>query len=265
MINSLKTKLQKQSLIGFTGSLGAGKDYVADALGASKASMAEPLYAMTKLFFNRGSVDRSEGLPVGLRECWQTFGQWGKGTVSQEYPLTPVRAMFETFVRDRMWPELLQQFGETFGVRWEDYGRDENLWIKAMVHRLKGRRLSPDRSRTLTAVTNIRFKCEVDAFKAQGWPLIHVLASPATLRARQDAQHTSEEARSNSSERLAHQINDACYHVCYRSTPTPDLPDWLADNGFGWVDAVVWNDTEGDPSINEFLTIGQLKAIVEEL
>lgn len=264
MINSLRTKLLKHATIGFTGSLGAGKDFVAAEMGAAKESMAEPLYAMTDFFLGYGSHDRSQELPPGLRECWQTFGQWGKGIVSKQYPLTPERAAFEQRVRERMRQDLIHYRGNTFGVRWEDYGRDDALWIDAMVRRLSRVPLAADAKKTLTAVTNLRYEVEADAFVGCGWPVVHVLASPATLRERQEAQGVSEEARCDVSERLAHDINDLCYHVCYRSVPTPDLRDWLDDNGFGWIDAVVWNDDKNPPPTDEFLTVGQMRAIITD-
>jgi hypothetical protein len=260
MINLLKNKLQKHAIIGLTGSLSAGKDFVATSMGCSRESMALPIYKMVEHFFGLEDPDRSKALPPGMRECWQTFGQWGKGIVSQQYPLTPERAIFENHVRNHLWRDLLHEMGDTFGVRWQDYGRDDALWIDAMVRRLSS--YPQGLTKTLRAVTNLRFRVETDAFVKQGWPIVHVLVSPATLRARQDAQGVSEEARNNVSEQLATQLNETCYHVCHRSTPTPDLRDWLNDNGFGWADAVVWNDEKEQSPTDEFLTVGQMKAMV---
>lgn len=254
--------------MGFTGSIAAGKDYAAAKCGARIVSLAAPLYALTQFFFGYGNVPRDESFPHGLRECWQKFGQWGKGTVSASYPLTAERALFVERCRrfQKEWPETL---GRDWGVSWGHFGSWDGLWIDALISRLSGQEqfyhfVQVDEPvDSIQAVTNLRFKVEVDAFVKKGWPIVHVFAPEEALIARQEAQGVSSAARSNTSEHLASGINDALWAICGRSTPTPDLGDWLDENHLGFIDAVVWSHSSNKPN-PDFLTVDEFSAIVSE-
>ena len=232
----MKSKLLKDApVIGFTGRICAGKDYVAGLGSLQSASMAEPLYKLSELFWDLGASARDRR-PEGLREFWQAVGQWGKGIVSPKYPVTPERAAFEAFVREKADQLLVRRFGTNFEVAWDTYGQNPAIWADALLVRLAKQ---PPGLRF--GVTNLRFQVEIDPFVARQWPIVHVTASPATLRARQEAQGIRPGATEDISEAYATQVDALIGDICGRSYATPPVVDWLEDNGFPHC-AVVWND-----------------------
>jgi hypothetical protein len=278
MTTRLTTKLKQKTVIGFTGSLASGKDYVAAAVNAQRQSLAAPMYALTHWLFGYGDVPRDKTLPPGLRECWQTFGQWGKGIVNEQYPLTPERAMFTRLIRDKLGhsTQSIYRLKKNFGVQWQHYGLLDSIWISGLCRRLDGRASMVETNsygvshvvrepvpEGLQAVTNLRFPVEVTAFEKRRWAVVHVLTSPEELRARHEAQGVSKTALENISESLAARLNDVLWATCNRSTPVPDLDDWLEQNDQGFVDAVVWSSERPKPN-PDMLTVSEFATIVKE-
>lgn len=245
----MKTQQLKSRVIGFTGRICAGKDFVAQLAGLHRASMAEPLYKLSELFWDLGSSARDQR-PEGLREFWQKVGQWGKGIVSREYPLTPERAAFEILVRELAHKRLLERFGTDYSVDWSSYGKNPAIWANALIERLaRASALSSDRF----GVTNLRFQVEIDPFVRERWPIVHVTASPATLRQRHEAQGIRPEALEDISEEYATKIDGLIQDICGRSYATPSVIDWLESNGYPHC-AVVWNDPVMEPPAEGMLT-----------
>ena len=59
---------------------------------------ADPIYALSRAYL--GTEDKS--VP-GVRKFMQDVGQWGRGVVSDEYPLSVTRALFTHDVRRGRW------------------------------------------------------------------------------------------------------------------------------------------------------------------
>jgi len=150
--------------------------------------MAEPLYALADLTF--GTHDKK--LP-GMRQFLQTVGQWGRGTINAEYPLTPERSTFVAMCRcfDNGW----------FGVQWENYGRDTGIWVKAADERATAQATASG-GRPLV-IPNIRFADELDFFNRAGWINFHVTCSLNTLLTRRAAAGYTTAGAADISEELA--------------------------------------------------------------
>lgn len=242
------SKLRHAPVIGFTGCICAGKDYVASLAGLERASMAEPLYKLSELFWDLGASARGQK-PDGLREFWQKVGQWGKGIISAQYPLTPERAAFEEHVRNTAAASLLRRFGSDYAVDWSSYGRNPAIWANALIERLS-LRCTPGKRH---GVTNLRFPVEINPFVKNDWPVVHVTASPATLRQRQMNQGVRPEAAEDISEEYATRLDSLIADICGRSYATPSVIDWLEANGYPHC-AVVWNDLDMEPPAEGMIT-----------
>jgi hypothetical protein len=159
-------------LLLFSGRFKSGKDFVAEAAGAKIFSFADPLYALLEEFF--GTTDKN--VP-GAREFLQTVGQWGRGHVDGNYPLSPQRALFVQLMRSLP----MDHFGQC--VAWTDFGRTADIWLEACAARVKAHL---DASTAVTnlqrrcAITNARFENELGHFRNAGWVHWHVMCSPRT-------------------------------------------------------------------------------------
>lgn len=150
-----------------TGRLKSGKDYVLSAFGYNIHGFAEPLYALQKYFF--GSDDKS--LP-GARKFLQTVGQYGRGQVDAQYPLTAARAAFVAVVRGL---GEAGHFPKALRVEWKKFGLSPDLWLNALIARVQD---LPESVRA--GVSNVRFQNEYEGLSAAGWTHFHVMCSPQT-------------------------------------------------------------------------------------
>lgn len=158
----------------FTGRLKSGKDYAAKASGATIFGFADPLYAIASHFFGV-TVNANEGKDIpGMRAFLQTVGQWGRAEVSEQYPLTPARALFIQSVRE------LGSAGRLGSpeVEWQTYGANPDIWINACIFRVDlyinanpGKRV---------AITNCRFGNEFSRLQAEGFQHWHCMCGPKT-------------------------------------------------------------------------------------
>lgn len=162
----------------FTGRLKSGKDYAATAAGAEIISFAAPLYAIASYYFHvEISATVGKDLP-GVREFLQTIGQWGRGAVSEKYPLNVTRALFITrIVRGR--PSNDFGFPE---VDWATYGSNNNIWLDAALVRANKTLAASPGARV--AITNCRFDHEFKRLQSDGFQHWHSLCSPKTWTAR---------------------------------------------------------------------------------
>lgn len=225
-------------LLMFSGSLKAGKDHVAAAAGATTLGLADPLYRIREVFFGKVQKDQ-----FGARSFLQTIGQWGRGTVDDKYPLSPARAAFSQMVRD-------MGGAGAFGfsdVSWKSFGFDENLWLDALLKRIEKYTQQPGNEDARIAVTNIRFKNEVDALTAVGFTHWHVMCGPETWNARLKAAGLDPKspALDDLSEKMAQNLSAQAMQASRRA-PTRKL-------------RAIWND-ERQPapsqaffSLDEFL------------
>jgi hypothetical protein len=154
----------------FTGTIAAGKDYIASQCGAQVIGFADPIYALVNhLFGTNVSATTGKDIP-GVREMLQILGQWGRGDVNPRYPLTPARAFMLLHVRG-----LAGKLPEELCVDWASFGLSKDIWLDSLVERAK--RLDAGQR---VAATNVRFENEFKRLQSEGWVHYHVLCSPAT-------------------------------------------------------------------------------------
>lgn len=218
----VKTPPFNPELIFYTGRLKAGKDFVAAQTGATIFGFAEPLYAMRAHFF--GEVDKDKH---GARELLQIMGQWGRGTVSDKYPLTPARASFVKMVREC---GQAGDFGD-FGVDWENFGRSEDLWLAAMLHRVTEFKEHPENANKRVACVNVRFKNEHARLTAAGWTHFHVMCSPSTWedRLRSAGIDPKSPALTDVSEQMAINLDKQAIDIAMRRPNTKLRCVWSDD------------------------------------
>jgi hypothetical protein len=225
----------------FTGRIAVGKDYVAAASGAKIFGFADPLYYLVKHFFGVDcSATAGKNLP-GVRACLQTFGNWGRGEVSEQYPLTPARAAFVTMIRSLSASGVLDK---SLGVDWATYGSDKNIWLAACVARVDAFRKTNPEARV--AITNVRFQNELKALREAGWTHYHVMCSPATWKDRLTKRGLAENspALRDESERLAAFLDG-------------DVTKKISGNAGGGRLRVIWNDNVVKPPSNRLHTLDQ--------
>jgi hypothetical protein len=157
------------SKVFFTGGLAVGKDHMAGVAGLPIEGLARPLYALANLFF-AASVDANgnkDALP-GMRAFLQTVGQWGRGTINAQYPVSPARAAFIGMIRS-----LAGTLPGNLGVDWASFGINENIWLDAALVRIAA--AGPER----ISITNVRFANEFAQLTKLGWTNFHVITTPA--------------------------------------------------------------------------------------
>lgn len=161
----------------FTGRIRAGKDHVAAAAGAKIFGFADPIYQLASHYFGIEVTSTSNKDLPGMRAALQIFGQWGRGTVNDKYPVTPARALFIESVRRKAF-----SLPATLLVDWASYGINENIWLDACLRRVSV--YQEDNRGARVAITNCRFENEFKALKAAGWRHFHIMCSPSTWKAR---------------------------------------------------------------------------------
>jgi hypothetical protein len=155
----------------YSGRLCAGKDYIAAQTGAHIESFAAPLYALASAFFGvEVTATKNKDLP-GMRQFLQIAGQWGKGLIDAQYPVSPARAVFCNLVRS-----AAIDFPSGLGVDWAQYGKEQNIWLDAALKRVEGAEK--------VAITNVRFGFEFKALSDAGWTNFHVMTTPDEWQAR---------------------------------------------------------------------------------
>lgn len=198
-----------------TGRLGTGKDYVARAADCVILGFADPLYGVASRYFGR-HINATQGKEIpGVRPFLQTIGQWGRGEVSELYPLTTLRALFMERVRE---DGLAGNFGDE-PIDWASYGHNPNIWLDALVARAAA--LPSSR----IAVTNCRFANEFERLQKEGFEHWHVMASAKTWTARLEKQGLKPEspAVKDVSEQLAAKLDASVIRQCSTQKNGPKL------------------------------------------
>lgn len=231
-------KLPEMKRIVFTGSMCVGKDHVATSLGSVVLGFADPIYALVPLFFGR-ACNKAE---PGVREFLQKVGQWGRGEVNEQYPLTTERASFCRMVRMLgfdLTADLSDHAELLKTVDWPQFGLQADLWIDSALKR------SVREDRRRVAITNARFPNELKRLRdTEGWSHWHVMCSPKTWGERLAKQglSTASPRVNDMSEQLAQKLNAAVLQAAKQP---------------GGKMQVVWNDTVPQPS-NRFFSLSEL-------
>lgn len=224
----------------FSGRFLSGKDFVAAAASLKIFSLAEPLYALQKLFF--GSDDKT--LP-GAREFLQTAGQIGRGELSAALPISIERANFIALVREKAHRDLIT---DSFSVDWTKYGKSQDLWLDALLRRVSDHLAENPGARV--AVTNARFSNELTRLTAEGFTHFHCMTSAATWSARLQKVGLMPEspATKDVSEQLAASLDANVIKTLSKAKHGPKL-------------RCVWSDEKQQPPSSRLLTVAEFAAM----
>lgn len=222
----------------FSGSLGVGKDFVANKIGAKIFGFSDPMYLVASYLTGvEVTSNKNKDLP-GMRDLLQKIGQWGKNDVNDKYPYTPARAVFCYVVRS-----LGIRGAFDTSVDWEKFGVDPDLWLKACEKRINAF-IAAQGNTGRVAITNARFKNELEHFRARSeWDHWHVMCSAETWQERLAKKGLTPESKElqDMSEKLALALNRDVINKLNARTSNNKL-------------RVIWNDTRPSPSLRLYTT-----------
>jgi len=254
--------------VALAGRIRAGKDYVAGQLPFTKVSLSTPLEQLIRIIF--GEVPRNS---LGYRQLQQKIGQYGRGIINQDYPLSPERFALTEAVR-RIGPSIW----DAGKVDWKRFGVDPKFWTYYLhqvppVHNPNPR--CEDRDLVLT---NARLEADFEDLEERGWDIYLVLCTWETryerleqLGERPDRVSDIYDPREEHdhvdiSEKVATFAGNS---ILYTDKFGVD-PDWPLDR-------VIWNDDRDPPggsilarstgwlTTEDFVrTVGQTSAPVNE-
>jgi hypothetical protein len=223
----------------YTGLIGAGKDYIAEQTAATIFGFADPLYHLAEYFFGI-TVNSNEGKDIpGIRAFLQAAGQWGRGEVSEQYPLTPARACFVVMVRSL---GEIGRFDSKYCINWAEYGKNKDIWLDGVNRRVTSFLESDSAARV--AITNVRFSNEFKRLQELGWTHYHVMCSPESRAKRVKTVGNPKDV----SEALATALNS---NVTKQISAQPK----------GSKLRVIWNDTISSPSARMYSVAEFLREI----
>lgn len=233
-----------------SGSLGVGKDFVAEKIGAKVFGFADPMYKVASYLTGvEVTSTQNKDLP-GMRDLLQKIGQWGKNDVNDKYPYTPARTIFCYVVRLMGIRGAFDSPTFPSGVEWDQFGVDPDLWLKACEKRINAF-IERQENTGRIAITNARFQNELEHFRAKPeWDHWHVMCSPETWKERLAKKKLTPESKElqDVSEQLARALN-------------ADVAKKLAARTSNNKLRVIWNDSRPAPSPRLYTTAQFLQEI----
>lgn len=236
-----------------SGRLCAGKDFVAEHSGHTVYGFADPMYRLAEHFL--GTTDKS--LP-GVRRFLQKIGAWGRGEVSEDYPVTVERRKMVEELRTRGHEITGMGSKETwkyYAVRPDEAAQEDGpsvgpdlgeFWIELLAERIE--RAPEDR----IAITNGRFPNEIRYFLGQmDFTHFHVMCSQETRKERLEerGETLDPEAEADVTEQLAAELDRlALTEEQDEGEMVKDLPTGARVGVFSG-NTVVWNDDCTPPQI----------------
>lgn len=202
--------------IAFSGAARHGKDWAATQIkGSSLVSIAEPLYWLARYFFG---TDKKSA--PGMRQFLINVGCWGRGVLSEEFPLTATRALFTQEIR-KLW-----QVESVIGVDWRTYGFNEDIWLDAAHVRAIERMLA----KHIPCIVNARFDNELAKFENdERFIRAHVYATPDTVAGRYAALGETPPPDGSLSEAYSLRINNLIEAGQWAKIPSNLLLVWTDD------------------------------------
>lgn len=156
-------------LAAFVGPYGVGKDHAAEAMGFTQVvKFAGPLYRLAEELAGR-KVDKSE---PGWRKTLCQLGAWGRGEVTEEWPMTAERALLCYVVRNL---DALPGFGDFHG-----FGTSPNFWRDRAISTA----LNVAHNYGHVAITDARYPNEIDECLANDFMVYFVACRTTTLEGR---------------------------------------------------------------------------------
>jgi hypothetical protein len=260
-MNQTNNKLHSRKYA-LTGKLRSGKDFAASLVGGTILSFADPFYKVGKSLFGLG-VEAKDDPKASLRKFYQNMGEWGKGTVDEQHPITMERANFIMLMRafgPQLCPDVL--------VDWRTYGHNKNIWLESLLARAMaltgelhhsmdfddaGNPVSSDvpREDIDVFVTNVRFRHELTELRQNDFDHFHSMCSEATYieRLRQVGITLGDQRLKHVSEMLANELDREVMNILRLHPTGPKLK-------------VIWNDDRPSPS-DRLFSLDEFKTYVE--
>jgi hypothetical protein len=236
-----------------TGRLRSGKDHAAKLCNGTILGFADPLYAVGKSIFGIG-VEGKDDQKIDMRSFYMKLGEWGKGTVDDQHPVTMERATFVV---------LMRAYGSQLcdlPVDWRTYGTNKNIWLESLLGRSfqeSGEAFSDTLEgdfvpRKDIFVTNVRFKFELGELRKSDFDHFHSLCSEQTYieRLRQVGLTLGDQRLKHVSEMMANELDRQVYHILRQHPAGPKLK-------------VIWNDDRPSPS-DRLFSLDEFKTYVED-
>jgi hypothetical protein len=245
-----------------TGKLRSGKDFAAKLCEGTILSFADPFYAVGKSLFGIG-VEGKDDPKNSLRKFYQNMGEWGKGTVDEQHPLTMERANFTLLMRAHG-AELCDVL-----VDWRSYGHNTNIWLESLLAR--SMQLTGENNHTIdfddegqpvsqsvplnnvdVFVTNVRYRFEMQELRQNGFDHFHSMCSEQTYieRLRQVGINLGDQRLKHISEKLANDLDREVMNIIRLHPTGPKLK-------------VIWNDNRPSPS-DRLFSLDEFKTYVKD-
>lgn len=153
------------------GRIRSGKDYIAEKLGYTIAGLGSPLYTIAAYFFGSGYTKADPG----YRDFLRKVGQYGRGYVDSDYPLSVERALFVSMMR-REGPKIFS----LSHIKWDDYGKKQTFWAESVLRSPILNSINPQWKPIPLVIPDYRYEIENPLFISQGFKLFLVLCSEET-------------------------------------------------------------------------------------
>jgi len=199
----------------------AGKDYSLERGGFVATAVSSPLTSLFHRWSGFGHIDRAA---PGYRRVLQTWGQWGRGWVTEAYPWTTERVAWLDRIRrdEHEWLDD-HKLDDAF------LGRPE-FWAMGAVGRILRRSVADVTSRRSAAISGIRFESDIAAIPEE-WPIYLVVSPMKELMDRMIALGESPAIHNDESERLALDLTMPL--LSDSATPVPQFRERIT--------GVIWN------------------------
>lgn len=157
----------------FTGHPFAGKSWLADQLHARVFEFADPIYAIAANAF--GSIEDVSLLAPFVNEIYA----WGEGLISNDYPLSPVRAMFCDWIK-----ESGEEGDALMGVPVSQFGTS-GYWAACLLSRVERFLRVPEAiTTTRVVVTGVNTPEQYKFLRDSGFRPYHVACHNTTRASR---------------------------------------------------------------------------------
>jgi hypothetical protein len=248
-MNQTKIPSRKYAL---TGKLRTGKDYISEQCKGTILGFADPMYQIGQALFGIG-VEGKDDPKKNLRPFYMKLGEWAKGRVDENHPITMERASFTMLMR-ALGSEICDM-----PVDWASFGKNENIWLECLLGRsfiLSGEAGHHDPDEPFFPecdifVTNVRYKFELEELRKNDFEHFHNMCSEPTYieRLRQVGIALGDQRLKHVSEMLAGELDRQVYHILRLHPSGPKLQ-------------VIWNDVRPCPS-DRLFTIDEFKDYVK--
>lgn len=206
----------------------SGKDYVVEKCGRRSISLASPMEELMKNLLHPRGIAMHDKKTPGYRRVLQLWGQWGRGLISEEYPLTPDRLAWLGHLRahGEDWMGQHRLNPNRFGC--------PSFWIDGAVKR----------SGLGDAISNLRWPSDVEGVP-EDWRVLLVIREQSSHKEAMEACGESEAVWYDQSESMALWLTRELMTPGSRhGSPYPkDAPVDVLNR----LDGVIWNGPPAHP------------------